>query len=180
LVLILFLAWLSFAGNAFCSDSKKALEQKISGERERLQKLDAKGEQVVAELEKADRALSEALVQAGKLGRQRAELESRIVSIQKEVAETQARMEGTKKQAQKRLAAYYRLTLSGAAPVIASADSFFDVLVIGKALRRILDADKKLFDLLAVELDNMARLLAYFVQTIQLAAFMKQAAFRRV
>ncbi|MDI6798209.1 MAG: peptidoglycan DD-metalloendopeptidase family protein, partial [Desulfatibacillaceae bacterium] len=139
--------------------SKKALEEKISGTKERLQSLDVKGEKVVAELEDADQALSKSLVQAGRLGCQREGLENRIAQIQKEIAATSARMESTKKQAQKRLAAYYRLTLSGAAPVVASADSFFGVLVTGKALSRILDADKKLFDLLAVELENMARLM---------------------
>jgi septal ring factor EnvC (AmiA/AmiB activator) len=148
------------AGGAVGANRKDALEEKISGAKERLQELDAKGAQVVTELEEADWALSEALVQAGRLGRQRVELESRIALTQREIEETSARLDKVKQQAQKRLAAYYRLTLSGAAPVVASADSFFGVLVTGRALRRILNADKMLFDSLAGELAGMDDLIS--------------------
>jgi septal ring factor EnvC (AmiA/AmiB activator) len=151
-LLLGFFAWLLGVlppCQAWSQENLGDFQGELKRKREEVQRLEAKEKEASSSLDTVARGLAETRKRA-------AGLEAEILALDKEMDAARARyaeaahgLAELEVFAAERLAAYYKLSRVGLAPVLFSAGSFYDFANLQTSLSRVLAQDKETFDNLA-------------------------------
>jgi septal ring factor EnvC (AmiA/AmiB activator) len=168
----LLIIWLSSGRLAMAASPAGDIQRKIKKERvhaETVQKSLAKAKEtmvkikadeasVIRSLEQLNVRLNESLVRGRRLRSEIDRLEDKIRALNADRDALAEQMQGLKSHAVHRLVAYYKLSQLGIAPMLFSADSFFDLCQRRNDLQRILASDAGLWDKYQVQQERLAAL----------------------
>ncbi len=136
----------------------KTVQKSISRAEQSMVKIRADETSVIQNVERLNVRLNQSLARGRKLRSEIDRLENRVRTLQSDRQALVQEMQGLKAHAMRRLVAYYKLSRLGVAPVLFSAESFFDLRQRQGALQRILAGDADLLDKFQVEKERLASL----------------------
>lgn len=138
----------------------KAVEKKISGAEKQMVKIKVDEAAVIQEIEDLNLELNKSRATLRKIIHEMDILQSQIKTLDADKEALHEDIHMLETHAMQRLAAFYKLGKLGVAPIIFSAESFFDLWQRRDALGRVLDSDAKLWDRLQNQtelLDTLSR-----------------------
>ena len=136
----------------------KSVRESLSKAEESLVKIKADEASVIQGLEQLNVRLNQSLARGRRLRSAIERLEDKIRTLNADRDTLAQEMQGLKSHAMHRLVAYYKLGQLGVAPVLFSADSFFDLCQRRNDLQRILTCDASLWDKYQVQQERLASL----------------------
>jgi septal ring factor EnvC (AmiA/AmiB activator) len=136
----------------------KSVQESLSKAEETMVKIKAHEASVIQSLEQLNVRLNQSLARGRRLHSQIDRLEDKIRTLNADRDTLAQEIEGLKSHAIHRLVAFYKLGQLGIAPVLFSAESFFDLCQTRDALQRILACDASLWDKYQVQQERLASL----------------------
>ena len=136
----------------------KSVRESLSKAEESLVKIKADEASVIQGLEQLNVRLNQSLARGRRLHSAIERLQDKIRTLNADRDTLAQEMQGLKSHAMHRLVAYYKLGQLGVAPVLFSADSFFDLCQRRNDLQRILTCDASLWDKYQVQQERLASL----------------------
>ncbi|MFP4475591.1 MAG: murein hydrolase activator EnvC family protein [Desulfatibacillaceae bacterium] len=133
------------------------VKERIEQEQKKIQGMEARERQVLTRLDSTARELSEARREAAKSRKELAEVEERIEEAGRELNRLTAEVREKREYAKRRLVSYYKLTRLGLAPVLFSADSFYDFVRRQRALEQVLEKDREAWEELTSARQSLER-----------------------
>jgi len=136
----------------------KSVQESLSKAEETMVKIKADEASVIQSLEQLNVRLNQALTRGRILRSEIDHLEDKMRTLNADRDTLAQEMQGLKSHAVHRLVAYYKLGQLGMAPVLFSADSFFDLWQTRNDLHRILACDASLWDKFQVQQERLESL----------------------
>ena len=136
----------------------KSVQESLSQAEETMVKIKADEVSVIQSLEQLNVRLNQSLARGRRLRSAIERLEDKIRTLNADRDTLAQEMQGLKSHAMHRLVAYYKLGHLGVAPLLFSADSFFDLCQRRNDLQRILTCDASLWDKYQVQQERLASL----------------------
>lgn len=136
----------------------KSVRESLSKTEEIMAKIKADEASLIQSLEQLNVRLNQSLARGRRLHSEIHRLEDKLRTLNADRNTLAQEMQGLKSHAMDRLVAYYKLGQLGIAPVLFSADSFFDLCQRRNGLQRILACDASLWDKYQVQQERLASL----------------------
>lgn len=136
----------------------KSVQESLSKAEETIVKIKADEASVIQSLEQLNVRLNQSLARGRILRSEIDRLEDKMRTLNADRDTLAQEMQGLKSHAMHRLVAYYKLGQLGIAPVLFSADSFFDLWERRNNLQRILACDASLLDKFQVQQERLESL----------------------
>ena len=136
----------------------KSVQESLSKAEETMMKIKADEASVIQSLEQLNVRLNQSLARGRILRSEIDHLEDKMRTLNVDRDTLAQEMQGLKSHAMHRLVAYYKLGQLGIAPVLFSADSFFDLWQRRNDLQQILACDASLWDTFQVQQERLESL----------------------
>jgi septal ring factor EnvC (AmiA/AmiB activator) len=136
----------------------KSVQESLSKAEETMVKIKADEASAIQNLEQLNLRLNQSLARGRILRSEIDHLEDKMRTLNADLETLAQEMQGLKSHALHRLVAYYKLGQLGIAPVLFSADSFFDLQQRQNDLQRILARDARLWDKFQIQQERLQSL----------------------
>ena len=136
----------------------KSVQKSLSKAEETMVKIKADEASVIQSLERLNVRLNQSLARGRILRSEIDHLEGKMRALNADLDTLAQEMQGMKSHALHRLVAYYKLGQLGIAPVLFSADSFFDLWQRRNDLQRLLASNASLWDKFQVQQERLESL----------------------